>query len=42
MVIIESWEKERVKDEININIDNKADEGSEDRYNLDINRRDSI
>ena len=42
MIIIKSWEKEKVKDKININIDNKADEGSEDRYNLNINKRDSI
>ncbi len=42
MIIIESWEKERVKDETNINIDNKTDESSEDRYNLNINKRDSI
>jgi len=31
-----------VKNETNINMNNKADEGSEDRYNLDIDRRDSI
>jgi len=31
-----------VKDETNINIDNKADEGSENKYNLNINRRDNI
>ena len=42
IIIIESWEKERVKNEININIDNKADEGSEDRYNLNIDKRDNI
>jgi len=40
--MMELWEKERVKDEVNINIDDKADEGSEDGYNLGINRRDSI
>ncbi len=42
MVIIKSWEKKKVKNEINININNKANEGSENRYNLDINGRDSI
>jgi len=42
VIIIESWEKEKVKDEININIDNKADEGSKDGYNLNIDERDSI
>ena len=31
-----------MKNETNINMNNKADEGSEDRYNLDIDRRDSI
>jgi len=31
-----------VKDEVDINIDNKSDEDSEDGYNIDINRRDSI
>ncbi len=30
------------KDEININIDNKVDEGSKDGYNLNIDERDSI
>ena len=42
VVMMELWEKERVKDEVNINIDNKIDEDSEDEYDLGINRRDSI
>ena len=42
VIMMESWEKERVKDEIDINIDNKADEDSEDGYDLDMNKRDSI
>ena len=40
--MIKSWEKERVKNEADININNKADEGSENRYNLNINRRNNI
>ncbi len=31
-----------MKDEVNVNINNKIDEGSEDGYNLGINERDSI
>ena len=31
-----------MKDETDINIDNKIDEDSEDEYDLGINRRDSI
>ncbi len=42
IIIIKSWEKERVKDETGININNKVNEGSEDGYNLNINRRDNI
>ena len=42
VVIIESWEKERVKDEADVNMDDKADEGSEDGYDLGIDGRDSI
>jgi len=42
IIIIKSWEKEKIKNEINININNKTDEGSEDRYNLNIDKRDSI
>ncbi len=42
IIIIKSWEKKRIKNEINININNKTDEDSEDKYNLNINRRDNI
>ena len=31
-----------MKDETDININNKADEGSENRYNLDMDGRNSI
>jgi len=31
-----------MKNETNININNKADESSEDKYNLNINRRNNI
>ncbi len=31
-----------MKDEVNININNKIDEDSEDRYNLNIDKHDNI
>ncbi len=42
MVMIKSWEKERVKNETDINIDNKTNKDSKDGYNLNMDGRDSI